>query len=131
MMTHQRGLCVGLSEGAAGVAVFNVSPAGDYAWCPLAQIHVQPLKPGSWVAPPLEIGMHYWFRVASPLSAHVRAEAVGTVGPLRSDYEARHTPPPTRPKTKTKTGDDDGTAPALRPDTSGFTPLKSLDDLGL
>lgn len=130
---HPRGLCIGLSDSAQAIAVFYISNVGDYAWCPVSGVHVMPLKPGTWVAPPLEVGMHYWFRAASPLSAHIRAEAVGMVGPLKTDYLARHTPPPAKPKTKanTKTGDDDGSAPALRPDASGFTPLKSLDDLGL
>lgn len=129
---HPRGLCVGLSDSAQAIAVFYLSAAGDYGWCLLARLHVEPPTAHTWVAPPVKLGMHYWFRASGHGPEHVRAEAVGEVGPLKTDYLARHNVPPAKPKSKSKTGDDDGTAPALRPrDESGFTPLKSLGDLGL
>lgn len=129
---HSRGLCIGISDSPQAIAVFYLSTVGDYGWCLLERLHVMPPTARTWVTPPIEVGMLYWFRASGHGRGHVQAEAVGTVGPLKTDYFARHMRPPGKPQPKTKT-DDDGNAPALRPapDAAAFTPLKSLDDLGL
>lgn len=132
---HPRGLCVGISTGENAIAIFYASELGQYAWEYISRIHVaQPANAKLWVALPLELGMLYWFRASNASPNALRAEAVGTVGPLKERYLALHRPLPKKPSKKSTADDDSGDLlPTLRPhlDESEFQALKSLEDLGL
>ncbi len=133
---HQRGLCVGLTEGDdLEIALFYISDFGLYAWDYTAHIHVVTEMPSSnWITPPLQIGTTYWFGPSNQGSEHAKALAMGTETDIKRRYKSLHprTAPAPQPaiKRQTANSEDDGASPVLHPQRD-FELLTSLDDFGL
>ena len=135
---HQRGLCIGLTEGNDAIVLFYISDNGRYAWMRIDHIYVPRTEPSTKLdALPLTLGTTYWFTPSHRGDGYLKAEPYGISTDIRSRYELLHRPPVqtavTTPNKKRKSTDDDdgnGTPPVLHLQ-DGFTPLMSFDDLGL
>jgi hypothetical protein len=132
---HRIGFCVAVTDSADDtIAIFYVAE-GTYAWYRRAQLHVFTASATQWTAISVEVGMHYMFALSNHGPGQIRAEPWGTAGRLKEMYFQQHSQPSTAktPSNKKKSnGDDsDGAPPVLHPTSEDFTPVKSLDDLGL
>ena len=127
LSAHGRVLCVGISDGADGVAVFYVSN-GQYAWSMLNYLYV-PMPAGCkhWISMPLEVGILYHLFPSSSGSDHVKAEYFGPASDLRNEYVALHTPPTESVRKRKMLGDDGDISPVLHP--SNLLPLSALGGL--
>jgi hypothetical protein len=137
---HQRGLCIGLTEGADAIGLFYIADNGLYAWMRIDRIYIPRTEPATRLdALSLTLGTTYWFTPSHRGDGYLKAESLGVSTGIRNRYELLHRPPvkivvPASGKKRKSTDDDDddgsGTPPVLHPQ-DGFTPLMSLDDLGL
>lgn len=130
---HGRVLCIGLTDGADGIALFYISDLGQYVWLRRDHIYIPPPDGSTqWTSMPIVLGCLYLLFVSQSGDDYVKAHCFGPVSELRTRYEALHTPPPpvTTNKRKQREEEDGGTSPVLHPQP-GFTPPTSLSELGL
>lgn len=130
---HRRALCIGLTNGEDGIALFYISESGQYAWLQRDRIYIPPPDGSTrWTSMPTTLGCLYLLFASQSGKDHVKAYCFGPVSELRMRYESLHTPPPCAAPSKRKQRDDEdgGTSPVLHPQP-GFTLPTSLSELGL
>lgn len=133
---HPRGLCIGKTSTDKPISIFYLSDIGEYGWIETSRLRVEPsFQCKHWTRIDIALGMLYWFRKSAAYPNDIRAEPVGTAGPLVSAYAALLALPgiSRTPKNNNKGDDETNCANELRPQFSEpqFEPLKSLDELGL
>ncbi len=115
---HQRGLCVGYTDGDEGIALFYIHESGLYAWSLRGLIHVVPQNPAiCLISPPLAYGTSYWFSPSDIGEGHYKASILSTKSEIQRNYMARHPlqAPVATKKRKSKEVEEDGTTPVLHP----------------
>ena len=133
---HQRVFCVGFNEGEEAIAVFYVSDTGVYAWVRLDHLYIQPdAHSTGYTSALIENGMNYWITPSNRGAGYYKAQVLGPSSDIGRRYCQLHQAPESKPRSpsnrKTKTDEDGNGAPPAYHPQDDFTPLNSLDELGL